>query len=443
MRMYDLIYKKRNGAELSKEEISFIIGGFTKGEIPDYQMAAFLMTVYFRSMTARESTDLTMAMVNSGERVDLSQIKGFKVDKHSTGGVGDTTSLVLGPIVAACGGKVAKMTGRGLGHTGGTIDKLESIPGFTCSLSKEKFVENVNSIGLALMGQTAKLAPADKVIYSLRDVTATVDSIPLIAGSIMSKKLAAGSDGIVLDVKTGSGAFMEKYEDALKLAQAMVDIGEGAGKKMVAFITSMEEPLGFAIGNSIEVKEAIDTLSGIGPKDLTDLCVELGSNMLLISGLVKTVDEGKKKLREVIATKKGIEKLKQMTTAQGGNPAAIDNPSLLPQCKKLVEIKSEKSGYVEKINALEVGISSLILGAGRTKKEDIVDPSVGIYLKKKVGDKVEKDEPLAIFHTDSDEKKFNEAKNKFLNAYTIGAQKVNPPKFFYARVTKDKVEEYK
>ncbi|MDO8735211.1 MAG: thymidine phosphorylase, partial [Elusimicrobiota bacterium] len=328
MRMYDLIYKKRNGAELSKEEINFIIGGFTKGEIPDYQMAAFLMTVYFRSMTARESTDLTMAMVDSGERVDLSKIKGFKVDKHSTGGVGDTTSLVLGPIVAACGGKVAKMTGRGLGHTGGTIDKLESIPGFSCSLSKEKFVENVNSIGLALMGQTAQLAPADKVIYSLRDVTATVDSIPLIAGSIMSKKLAAGSDGIVLDVKTGSGAFMEKYEDALKLAQAMVNIGEGADKKMVAFITSMEEPLGFAIGNSIEVKEAIDTLNGVGPKDLTDLCIELGSNMLLISGLVKTVDEGKEKLREVLATKKGIEKLKAMTKAQGGNPDAIDNPSL-------------------------------------------------------------------------------------------------------------------
>jgi pyrimidine-nucleoside phosphorylase len=400
------------------------------------------MTVYFRDMTARESTDLTMAMVNSGERVDLSSIKGFKVDKHSTGGVGDTTTLVLGPIVSACGGKVAKMTGRGLGHTGGTIDKLESIPGFSCSLPKEKFVENVNTIGLALMGQTAQLAPADKVIYSLRDVTATVDSIPLIAGSIMSKKLAAGSDGIVLDVKTGSGAFMEKYKDALKLAQAMVNIGEGAGKKMVAFITSMEEPLGFAIGNSIEVKEAIDTLSGVGPKDLTDLCVELGSNMLLISGLVKTVDEGKKKLREIIASKKGLEKLKAMAKAQGGNPAAIDNPLLLPQCKKLVEVKSEQSGYVQKINALEVGMSSLILGAGRTKKEDIVDPSVGIYLKKKVGDKVEKGESLAIFHTDGNEKRISEAKEKFLKAYTIGSKKIKSPKFFYARVTKDKVEEF-
>jgi len=442
MRMYDLIFKKRNGGELSKEEISFIIQGFTKGEIADEQMAAFLMTVFFRGMNARESTDLTMAMVDSGERVDLSKIAGFKVDKHSTGGVGDTTTLVLGPLVSACGGKVAKMTGRGLGHTGGTIDKLESIPGLTCSLPKEKFIENVNTIGLALMGQTAQLAPADKKIYAIRDVTATVDSIPLIAGSIMSKKLAAGSDGIVLDVKTGSGAFMEKYPDALKLAQAMVDIGEGAGKRMVAFITSMEEPLGFAIGNSIEVKEAIDTLNGVGPKDLTDLCVELGSNMLLISGIVKSVDEGKKKLRDVIAAKKGIDKLKAMAKAQGGNPAAIDDPSLLPQCKVKSEVLSPKTGYVEKINALEVGLSSLILGAGRTKKEDIVDPSVGIYLKKKVGDKVEKDEPLAVFHTDGDERKFKEASEKFIKAYTVGSKKVNPPKFFYARVTKGKVEEF-
>ncbi|MFH0948564.1 MAG: pyrimidine-nucleoside phosphorylase [Elusimicrobiota bacterium] len=442
MRMYDLIYKKRNGAELSKEEINFIIGGFTKSEIPDEQMAAFLMAVYFCGMTAKESTDLTMAMVKSGERVNLSQIKGFKVDKHSTGGVGDTTTLILAPLVAACGGKVAKITGRGLGHTGGTIDKLESIPGFNTSLTKEKFIKNVNTIGIALMGQTAQLAPADKVIYSLRDVTATVDSIPLIAASIMSKKLAAGSDGIVLDVKTGSGAFMETYKDASKLAKTMVNIGEGVGKKMVAIITSMEEPLGFAIGNSIEVKEAIDTLNGAGPKDLTDLCVELGSNMLLISGIVKSIDEGKEKLWGAIKAKKGIEKFKQMVKAQGGNPDVIDNPALLPQCKEKFEVRSPKSGYVQKINALEVGLSSLILGAGRTKKEDIVNPSVGIYLKKKVGDKVEKGEPLAIFHTDGDEKKFNEAKDKFLNGYTVGDKKIKPPKFFYARVTKNKVEEY-
>jgi pyrimidine-nucleoside phosphorylase len=440
--MYEVIKKKRDGMELSKEEISFVIDGFTKDAIPPEQMAAFLMAVYFRGMSAREATDLTMSMVDSGERVDLSKISGFKVDKHSTGGVGDTTTLVLGPLVAACGGKVAKMTGRGLGHTGGTIDKLESIPGVTTSLTKEQFMDNVNKIGLALMGQTAQLAPADKKIYAMRDVTATVDSIPLIAGSIMSKKLAAGSDGIVLDVKTGSGAFMEKYPDALKLAQAMVDIGEGAGKRMVSFITSMEEPLGFAIGNSIEVKEAIDTLNGTGPKDLTDLCVELGGNMLLISGLAGSVEDGKNKIREAIAKKTGIEKLKAMTKAQGGNPAAIDNPSLLPQCKKLVEVKSETSGYVEKINALEVGLTSLVLGAGRMKKEDVVDPSVGIYLKKKVGDKVEKGEPLAIFHTDGDEKKIKEASVRFLKAYKIGGNKVQSPKFLYARVTKNKVEEF-
>ncbi|OQA92111.1 MAG: Pyrimidine-nucleoside phosphorylase [Elusimicrobia bacterium ADurb.Bin231] len=442
MLMYELIKKKRDGAELTKEEISFIIDNYTNDKMPVEQMAAFLMTVFLRGMTAREATDLTMAMVDSGERVDLSNISGFKVDKHSTGGVGDTTSLVLGPIVAACGGKVAKMTGRGLGHTGGTIDKLESIPGVTCSLSKEKFVENVNTIGLALMGQTAKLAPADKKIYALRDVTATVDSIPLIAGSIMSKKLAAGSDGIVLDVKTGSGAFMEKYQDALNLARAMVDIGEGAGKKMVAFITSMEEPLGLAIGNSIEVKEAIDTLSGKGPKDLTDLCVELGSSMLLISGIAASVEDGKEKLRNVIKSKKGLEKLKAMVKAQGGNPEAIDNTALLPQCKKEIEVLSEQSGYVEKINALEVGMTSLVLGAGRMKKEDIVDPSVGIYLKKKVGDKVEKGEPLAVFHTDGDMKKYEDAKKRFLAAYKIGPAKVPSPKFFYARVTKDGVEEF-
>ncbi|MFH1541205.1 MAG: pyrimidine-nucleoside phosphorylase [Elusimicrobiota bacterium] len=440
--MYDLIYKKRDGAELSKEEINFIVSGFTKSEIPDYQMAALLMAIYFRGMTTRETINLTIALANSAKQIDLSQIKGFKVDKHSTGGVGDTTTLVLAPMVSACSGKVAKISGRGLGHTGGTIDKLESISGFCCSLSKEKFIENVNTIGLALVGQTAQLVPADKMIYSLRDVTATVDSIPLIAASIMSKKLAGGSDGIVLDIKIGSGAFMKNYKDALKLAKTMVDIGENAGKKMVALITSMEEPLGFAIGNSIEVKEAIDTLNGVGPKDLTNLCLELASNMLLISGLVKSIDEGKEKLKEVLVTKKGIKKFKQMVEAQGGNPKTIDNPLLLPQCKKLIEIKSEQSGYVQKINALEVGISSLILGAGRTKKEDIVNQSVGIYLKKKVGDKVEKGEPLAVFHTDGDEKKISEAKDKFLKSYIVGDNKTYPTKFFYARITKDKIDEY-
>ena len=440
MRLYDLILKKRNGGVLTKEEMEYLVDGFTKGQIPDYQMAAFLMAVYFRGMTSKENTEFTMAMTDSGERIDLSGIKGFKVDKHSTGGVGDTTTLVLAPLVASCGGMVAKMTGRGLGHTGGTVDKLESIPGFSVSLSNERFIENVNRMGICVIGQTKDLAPADKVIYALRDVTATVDSIPLISASIMSKKLAAGADGIVLDVKTGSGAFMEKLDDAICLAKAMVSIGEGAGKKMVALITSMEQPLGFAVGNSIEVKEAIDTLKGTGPQDLTDLCLELGSNMLLISGIVKSVDEGKKKLRESIDNGSAMRKFREFVQSQGGDPSVADEPSILPQCKKLVEVLSPKEGYVQKINALEVGVASQMLGAGRQKKDDILDLSVGIYLRKKTGDRVEKDEPLAIFHTDGDDKKINPSREKFLNAYTIGPKKVKPQKLFFARVTANSVQ---
>ncbi|MCK4648766.1 pyrimidine-nucleoside phosphorylase [bacterium] len=441
MRVYDIILRKRNGERLSKEEINFMIEGYCKDQIPDYQMAAFLMAVYFQGMSPEEATDLTMAMVNSGDRVNLSGIKGFKVDKHSTGGVGDTTTLVLGPIVAAAGGKVAKMTGRGLGHTGGTIDKLESIPGFKTSLTMEEFTKSVNRIGLALMGQTKELAPADKRIYALRDVTATVDSIPLIAGSILSKKLAAGSDGIVLDVKTGSGAFMVKYEDALALAEAMVAIGEGAGKRMVALITSMEEPLGYAIGNAIEVEEAINTLKGKGPKDLEDLCIELGANMLLISKVVRDMEEARERLKGVIENRKGLEKLKEMVKAQGGDPKAIDDSSLLPQCKERIEVKSVKKGYIQKIDALSVGISSQLLGAGRQKKEDVIDSSVGVILKKKIGDEVKEGEPLAIFHTDGDEEKIENAKEKFLASYSIGKEKVEKPRFFYARVTKKGVKE--
>ncbi len=441
MRVYDIILKKRNGERLNKEEINFMIEGYCKEEIPDYQMAAFLMAVFFKGMSPGEATDLTMAMADSGDRVDLSGIKGFKVDKHSTGGVGDTTTLILGPIVAAAGGKVAKMTGRGLGHTGGTIDKLESIPGFRTSLTMEEFTENVNKIGLALMGQTKELAPADKRIYALRDVTATVDSIPLIAGSILSKKLAAGSDGIVLDVKTGSGAFMVKYEDALALAEAMVAIGEGAGKIMVALITSMDEPLGQAIGNAIEVEEAINTLKGKGPKDLEELCIELGANMLLISGVVKDLEEARGKLKEVIQNKMGLEKLKEMVKAQGGDPKAIDDPKLLPQCKEKIEVKSPKEGYIQKIDALSVGISSQVLGAGRQKKEDVIDSSVGVILKKKIGDGVKAGEPLAIFHTDGNKEKIENAKEKFLASYSIEKEKVEKPRFFYARVTKEGVEE--
>jgi len=304
-----------------------------------------------------------------------------------------------------------------------------------------EFTENVNRIGLALMGQTKELAPADKRIYALRDVTATVDSIPLIAGSILSKKLAAGSDGIVLDVKTGSGAFMVKYEDALALAKAMVAIGEGAGKRMVALITSMEEPLGYAVGNAIEVEEAINTLKGEGPEDLEELCIELGANMLLISEVVKDLEEAKERLKEVIQNRKGLEKLKEMVRAQGGDPTAIDDPSLLPQCKEKIEVESPLSGYVQKIDAFSVGVSSQILGAGRQKKEDVIDPSVGIVLKKKIGDEVKKGEPLAIFHTDGNKEKVENAKEKFLASYIIGKEKVETPKFFYARLTKKGVEE--
>ena len=438
--IYELIKKKRDGKELLKEEIEFLISGFVKGNIPDYQMAAFLMAVFFKGMTAEETTVLTQSMASSGEMIDLSTIKGFKVDKHSTGGVGDTTSLVLNPLVAASGGIVAKMTGRGLGHTGGTVDKLESIPGFQVELPMDKFVENVNKIHLALISQTANLAPADKKIYALRDATATVDSIPLIVGSIMSKKLAAGANGIVLDVKTGSGAFMEKYEDAARLAKAMVDVGELAGRKMVALITSMEEPLGFAIGNAIEVKEAIATLKGQGPKDLEELCVNLGANMLLISGVAESLEDGFKKMRNSIANGAGLKKLKEMVEAQNGNPEAIDNTDLLPKAAEEIPVLSPASGYVQKINALLVGLAAKALGAGREKKEDVVDLGVGIYLKKKVGDEVKKGEPLAVFSS-SDKAKFENASQRFIDAYKIGAERIAPPKFFYAKVDKNGITE--
>jgi pyrimidine-nucleoside phosphorylase len=420
-----------------------MVSEFVKGHIPDYQMAAFLMAIYFRGMSAGECVDLTMAMVDSGDKVDLSGIKGFKVDKHSTGGVGDKTTLVLAPLVAASGGIVAKMTGRELGHTGGTVDKLESIPGMQVELSKERFVEVVNDIHVSLIAQTASLAPADKHMYALRDLTATVDSIPLIAGSIMSKKLAAGSDGIVLDVKTGVGAFMQNYEDALELATTMVDIGEGAGKRVVALITSMEQPLGYAIGNAIEVKEAINTLRGDGPEDLVDLVKELGSTMLLLSGVVSSRDDATDIIGRNIETKKGLEKLGDLIEAQGGNREVIENPGLLPQPKVNIEVRSKSSGYVEKIDALDVGLASKILGGGRRKKDQPIDPSTGIYLMKKVGDRVEDGEPLAAFYSDGDKDKLEPAQEKFLNAYSIGHKRVDPPRFFYARVSKDGVEELK
>ena len=441
MNTYEIIKKKRDGFQLTTDEIEFLIHGLITGEISDYQISAFLMAVYFRGMSPRECVDLTKSMVASGDIVDLSDIKGFKVDKHSTGGVGDTTTLVLAPLVAACGGIVPKMSGRELGHTGGTVDKLESIPGMQVELSKEKFVEIVNRNHVCIIAQTARLAPADKRIYALRNVTATVDSIPLIASSIMSKKLAAGADGIVLDVKTGTGAFMPRYEDSLELAKTMVEIGEGAGKRMVAVITSMEQPLGYAVGNAVEVKEAIDTLNGIGPEDLEDLIMELGSNMLLISGVAATRQQAIDILQAGIKSKNGIAKFKKLIELQGGDDKAVDDIKLLPQPKMRIEIESRVSGYVEAIDALEVGLASKVLGAGRHTKDDPVDPSVGIVLKKKVGDRVEKGEPLAVFFADGDRKKSEPAKEKFLNAYTIGEKQIQPPRVFYARVSKDGVEE--
>ncbi|MEX1327519.1 MAG: pyrimidine-nucleoside phosphorylase [Desulfobacterales bacterium] len=442
MTPYELIKKKRDGLELSKGEIGFLIDGFVNGQIPDYQMTAFLMAVYFKGMSDRECVELTMAMASSGDQVDLSAIRGFKVDKHSTGGVGDKTTLVLAPLVAASGGIVAKMTGRELGHTGGTVDKLESIPGLQVELTRDKFADLVNDVHVSVIAQTASLAPADRKIYALRNVTATVDAIPLIASSIMSKKLAAGSDGIVLDVKTGRGAFTTSYEKALILAKTMVDIGEGAGRRMVAWITGMEQPLGHAVGNAVEVREAIDTLRGRGPGDLVDLIMELGSDMLLISGIVSSRNKAKSRIADNLANQKGLKRLVDLIIAQGGDPSVVDNPNLLPQPNTKIEVKSESHGYVSAIDSLEVGLASKILGAGRKTKDDTIDYSVGIYLKKKIGDKVKIGDSLAVLYADGDEEKIGPARKKILTAYSFNPNKIDPPKLIYARVTRDGVEKF-
>ena len=386
MRMYDLILKKRNGGELSTEEINFFVDKYTNGEIPDYQVAALLMAIYFQKMNKRETSDLTMAMVNSGDILDLSEIHGIKVDKHSTGGVGDTTTLVLGPMVAALGIPVAKMSGRGLGHTGGTIDKLESFDGFSVEMTKDQFINNVNNIKLAVGGQTGDLAPADKKLYALRDVTGTVDNVSLIASSIMSKKIAAGADAIVLDVKVGDGAFMKTPEAARELATEMVGIGKHVGRNTVAIISDMDQPLGFAIGNALEVKEAIETLRGNGPKDLLELCLTLGSNMVVLAGAAKDTDEARKMLMETITSGKAIEKLKEFVKAQGGDASVIDDISNLHNAKNVIPVKANKSGVVSKIHAENIGLVAMELGAGRATKESIIDLAVGIVLQKKRGD---------------------------------------------------------
>ena len=422
MIMYDKIMKKRNGGELSKEEIDFFIEGYTRGEIPDYQVSALMMAVYFRKMTEGETLALTLAMAHSGDMLDLSQIGGIKVDKHSTGGVGDKTSLALTPMVAACGIPVAKMSGRGLGHTGGTIDKLESFPGFTTALTTEQFIRNVNRIGIAIMGQTADLAPADKKLYALRDVTATVDDMSLIASSIMSKKLAAGADAIVLDVKTGSGAFMKEEGNARALAEEMVRLGNHAGRRTIAVISDMDQPLGFAVGNALEVEEAIETLRGNGPADFLELCMTLGSQMLIAGGKAADRSSALAKLQAVIENGSALDKLAEFVEAQGGDPKAVYDTGLLPKASVVHEIKSPVEGYISHIACDEVGICSLILGGGRETKESVIDLSVGIVLRKKVGDFVKEGETLAVIHANRQEK-LEEAQRRYLSACTITSEK--------------------
>lgn len=423
MRMYDLIMKKRNGGFLTEEEIAFMVKGYTNGEIPDYQMSAMMMAIYFQGMNEQETLALTMEMAKSGDMLDLSDIHGIKVDKHSTGGVGDKTSLALAPMVAALGIPVAKMSGRGLGHTGGTIDKLESFAGFSTGISEKQFKENVNKIGIAIMGQTADLAPADKKLYALRDVTATVDNMSLIASSIMSKKLAAGADAIVLDVKTGSGAFMKTQEDSFRLAKEMVRIGNDAGRKTIAIVSDMDQPLGFAVGNALEVKEAIDTLNGNGPADFLELCMTLGSYMAIAAGKAETTEQARKMLAECIENKSALQKLAQFIEAQGGDKDMVYHTEKLPAASIIEEILSPRDGYIQRIICDEIGICSLILGGGRETKESVIDLSVGIVLHKKVGDMVKKGEALATIHG-NDRTKIAAARERFLKAYFIDAAPV-------------------
>lgn len=452
MRMYDVIMKKRNGERLSTEEINAFIDGYTKGQIPDYQVSALMMAIYFNKMDYQETFDLTMAMAHSGDTLDLSGINGLKCDKHSTGGVGDKTSLVLGPMVAAVGGKIAKMSGRGLGHTGGTIDKMESFQGLSTALSEEQFISQVNSVGFAITGQTGNLAPADKKLYALRDVTATVDNLSLIASSIMSKKIAAGADVIVLDVKCGSGAFMKNEKDAFALGEEMVRIGKTAGRKTIAIVTEMDQPLGFAVGNALEVKEAIATLKGRGPKDLLELCLVLGSHMVTESGLFASEEQGRAALEEVISNGKALDKLAEFVRAQGGNPDQVYDDSALPEAAIITEIlfdetmidglnenfksKMQSAGndislsngyYVEHIQSDEVGNASRILGGGRATKEDVIDLSVGVALHKKVGDQLHKGESIATIYG-NDESKIAAAISVLKGAYRFSTSPVHTSK---------------
>lgn len=425
MRMVDLIEKKKDGFKHTPEEIHFIVAGYTKGDIPDYQMSAWLMAVCFQGLDKEETAILTKEMMHSGDVIDLSRIQGIKVDKHSTGGVGDKTSLVLGPIVAACGVPVAKMSGRGLGHTGGTLDKLESIPGLHIMIDEEDFVKQVNDCGLAIIGQSGHLDPADKKMYALRDVTATVSCIPLIASSIMSKKLAAGSDAILLDVKYGDGAFMNTIEEAKELARTMIEIGDSLGKDTRATISNMSQPLGYAIGNSLEVKEAIDTLNGHGPEDLLELCLQAGSHMLIQAQKTDSLITARKMLEDAIESKKALRTLCAMVKAQGGDDAFIRHPEMFPEAKEVIPVYSKKTGYVKDLKAKPLGIVSMKLGGGREKTDDDIDYSVGLVLHKKIGDFVKKGEVLVEVHTNTGLSQ--ELETEIFNAYDFSDEFVGKP----------------
>ena len=417
MRMYDLIQKKRDGGELTEQEIRWIIESYSAGQIPDYQVAALCMAIYFRGMTLEETAALTFAVRDSGECLDFSEINGLRVDKHSTGGVGDKTSLVVAPIVASCGVKVAKMSGRGLGHTGGTIDKLEAIPGFRTDIPIDEFKAIVNDVGIAIVGQNATLAPADKLLYALRDVTATVDSLPLIVSSIMGKKLAADDDCIVLDVKTGSGSFMKTLEKSRELARWMVEIGKRAGKRVRALITDMGTPLGYAIGNSLEVIEAIETLNGNGPQDLTELCIALAAHILVLAEK-GTYEECEKMAKDAISSGAGLETFAKMVRAQGGDAEWILHPEKFPTAKYSKVVLATQSGYISSVDTENYGVASLLLGAGRNTKEDVIDPTAGLYLKAKTGDFVNVGDPIAVMYSDK-ESGFAAAEKRLLDATII------------------------
>ena len=441
MRMYDVIEKKKRGEELTAEEISYAIDGYVREEIPDYQMSAFLMAIYFQGMTDKELLLLTDCMAKSGDMVNLSGIEGIKVDKHSTGGVGDKTTLVVAPLVAACGGKVAKMSGRGLGFTGGTIDKLESIPGMRTGIEQKEFFRIVNELGLAVIGQSADIAPADKKLYALRDVTATVDSIPLIAASIMSKKLAAGSDKIVLDITVGSGAFMKKLEDAVVLAEKMVAIGEGAGREMVAILTNMDVPLGIAVGNDLEVLEAIDTLNGKGPEDFREICEIFATEMLVLGGIGDN-EKCEQMVKEALSKGKGLEKFEKMIDMQGGDASYIQHPEKFKQAEYSVDLLAEKSGYIAKMDTERCGKTAVMLGAGRETKEDVIDSKAGICFFKKSGDEVVQGEVIATLYA-SKEEVLKTALEYLAESYCFCEEKPKPQRSVFARVTKGGVKYYR